>query len=222
MRFRKRPVEVEAFQMTQARRESNLEWPEWLNKAWQKDREEEGSLSPVDYPNSDGKDQLQIRTLEGVYLVGWRDWIVRGIKGEIYPCKPDIFEVTYDLVSAPVPSVFPTPLQWESLLTLFLSWEEEGKGKEKPRGALTEAKWMSYKTGLLHCASQVRVAMADPCDAPPVYTHGVGPVGYDGELGPEGKGPEGKGPGVRAAGDLEKKDSRDMEGNVPQVIKEGT
>ena len=37
-----------------------------------------------------------IRTLEGNMKVSVGDWIIKGIKGEFYPCKPDIFEMTYD------------------------------------------------------------------------------------------------------------------------------
>jgi hypothetical protein len=39
-----------------------------------------------------------IDTLEGGHIVCPGDWIIRGVKGEFYPCKPDIFEVTYDPV----------------------------------------------------------------------------------------------------------------------------
>ena len=39
-----------------------------------------------------------IKTLEGRYDVTPKDWIIKGIKGEVYPCKPDIFEATYDEV----------------------------------------------------------------------------------------------------------------------------
>ena len=39
-----------------------------------------------------------IQTLEGGHIVCKRDWIIKGIKGEFYPCKPDIFVATYDLV----------------------------------------------------------------------------------------------------------------------------
>lgn len=42
---------------------------------------------------------LVIRTLEGDYRAGLGDWIVRGIQGEFYPCKPDIFEATYEAVA---------------------------------------------------------------------------------------------------------------------------
>lgn len=40
-----------------------------------------------------------INTLEGNMHVSPGDWIIRGVQGEFYPCKPDIFEATYELVS---------------------------------------------------------------------------------------------------------------------------
>lgn len=39
-----------------------------------------------------------ITTLEGVFTVTDKDWIIKGVKGEFYPCKPDIFEQTYEKV----------------------------------------------------------------------------------------------------------------------------
>ena len=42
-----------------------------------------------------GKPCLFINTLEGAHNVSVGDWIIRGVKGEFYPCKPDIFELTY-------------------------------------------------------------------------------------------------------------------------------
>ena len=96
--FRKKPVVIEAFQMTFSRRGDNSEWPSWLHQAWQMERSEEGSLWCRDYPNSDGTDPLRITTLEGEMNVGWGDWIIRGVGGEIYPCKPDIFDATYEAV----------------------------------------------------------------------------------------------------------------------------
>lgn len=98
MKFKKKPVVIEAFQMTEARRQDNAEWPEWLNVAWNKEHDEIGAVFPVDFPNSDGTDQLVIYTLEGLHLVGFGDWIIQGIQGELYPCKPEIFEKTYDPV----------------------------------------------------------------------------------------------------------------------------
>ena len=41
-------------------------------------------------------DKFFIKTLEGDMLVSAGDWIIEGIKGEFYPCKPDIFEATYE------------------------------------------------------------------------------------------------------------------------------
>lgn len=41
---------------------------------------------------------LEIKTLEGVMTANVDDWIIRGVKGELYPCKPDIFAATYELV----------------------------------------------------------------------------------------------------------------------------
>jgi hypothetical protein len=44
-------------------------------------------------------EDLLIPTLEGDMLAVPGDWIIRGIKGEFYPCKPDIFEATYEAVT---------------------------------------------------------------------------------------------------------------------------
>lgn len=45
-----------------------------------------------------GSGGLAIHTLEGVMTASIGDWIIRGVKGELYPCKPDIFEATYEEV----------------------------------------------------------------------------------------------------------------------------
>ena len=110
-KFVKRPIEIEAFQMTKERRWDNSEWPNWLHKAWQMEPSE-GALW-CDYDNADKKEseakntplkkeRLFLGTLEGVYKIQWNDWIIQGIKGELYPCKPDIFEATYDAIAETV------------------------------------------------------------------------------------------------------------------------
>lgn len=96
-KFRKKPVVIEAFQMTQARRMDNREWPHWLNEAWNKREGEPGALFRQD-PAAPYPDTLCIHTLEGIHIISWGDWIIRGVKGELYPCKPDIFEATYERV----------------------------------------------------------------------------------------------------------------------------
>ncbi|MEA5268743.1 hypothetical protein [Clostridium perfringens] len=44
--------------------------------------------------------RLEIQTLEGIMYASLNDYIIKGINGEFYPCKPDIFEKTYDLVKS--------------------------------------------------------------------------------------------------------------------------
>lgn len=41
---------------------------------------------------------IEIKTLEGVMTASLNDWIIKGVSGEYYPCKPDIFEQTYERV----------------------------------------------------------------------------------------------------------------------------
>lgn len=96
--YRKKPVVIEAFQMTEDRRGDNRDWPEWLNLAWNKGHDEPGAVFPRDFPDSDGTDELVIHTLEGMHLVSFNDYIIKGVNGELYPCKPDIFEKTYEKV----------------------------------------------------------------------------------------------------------------------------
>ena len=80
MRFRKKPVEIEAWQ--------------WKG-SWG-----HTETVPIDVASkcrSDGG-SLFIDTLEGTMEAKPNDWLIRGVKGELYPCKPDIFEATYDPV----------------------------------------------------------------------------------------------------------------------------
>jgi hypothetical protein len=82
--FRKKPVTIEAVQYE---KDGNLAWhqaPRWLWEALE---------SGVAF-NRDGR--LMLRTLEGEHVVSDGDWIIRGVKGELYPCKPDIFALTYE------------------------------------------------------------------------------------------------------------------------------
>ena len=94
MQFRKKPVVVEAFQITLKTRWDNSEWPEWLNRAWNEPRGSVGSVSP--WHDRPPCNELQCTTLEGDMKVTIDDWIIRGVKGELYPCKPDIFAATYE------------------------------------------------------------------------------------------------------------------------------
>ena len=97
-KFRKKPVVIEAFQMTEERRWDNSEWPNWLNVAWNREPSE-GAIW-IGGVRNDSYEDLVCGTLEGVLVhdIAWDDWIIQGIQGELYSCKPDIFEQTYEEV----------------------------------------------------------------------------------------------------------------------------
>jgi hypothetical protein len=84
-RWRKKPVEVEARQLTDDNAGELARWSGGREASiWQ-------TTVPVTL-----KARLIIPTLEGDHLALPGDWIIRGVKGEFYPCKPDIFEATYE------------------------------------------------------------------------------------------------------------------------------
>ena len=85
MKYRKKPVEIEAFQYDGdfQNREGKFYIPLWAIKAYK-----EGILF-FDGPT------LKIKTLTGDITASVNDFIIQGIDGEIYSCKPDIFEKTY-------------------------------------------------------------------------------------------------------------------------------
>lgn len=90
-KFRKKPVVIEAVQLTWANWD---EICEFCDVGKLEDGKPEGF-----YPNGVGdKIGLHIPTLEGVMDASQDDWIIRGVKGELYSCKPDIFEATYEPV----------------------------------------------------------------------------------------------------------------------------
>lgn len=75
-KYRKKPVVIEAEQF----------WPEKL--PW--------PAGVVRDPAPHVTASWWIETLEGGHVVTPGDWIITGVKGELYPCKPDIFEATYE------------------------------------------------------------------------------------------------------------------------------
>jgi len=87
MKYRKKPVVIEAFQIVPDNQYED--WPLWAQEAYNKDFDQEGSLYLL-------AGVLMIATLEGPLTVSMNDWIIQGVKGEIYPCKPDIFAATYE------------------------------------------------------------------------------------------------------------------------------
>lgn len=98
-KFRKKPVVIEAVQVpryedydgrTMAFVNAGIAIADWCNgTARLMLAEEDGEHPRIDIP-----------TREGVMAASEGDWIIKGVKGEFYPCKPDIFEVTYEPIYA--------------------------------------------------------------------------------------------------------------------------
>ncbi|GGW41166.1 hypothetical protein [Streptomyces xantholiticus] len=85
-RYRKRPVEVEAMHM--AHPNSPEDVAEWCGGRIVAD-------GITGHPYA-----IEIDTLEGTMRGEHGDWIIRGVKGEFYPCKPDVFAATYEPADA--------------------------------------------------------------------------------------------------------------------------
>lgn len=80
MKYRKKPVEIEALQYTG------------------ENMDELRAFVPNDWRDNRINQPLGIKTLEGVMTISEGDYIIKGIKGEFYPCKPDVFELTYEKI----------------------------------------------------------------------------------------------------------------------------
>lgn len=91
MKFRKKPVVIEAFQLGI----DNM--PGWFTDAVAKNDIILHGQSTGFYHAHDTN--ADIKTLEGWHHANYGDYAIQGIKGEIYPCKPDIFEKTYEAVT---------------------------------------------------------------------------------------------------------------------------
>ena len=97
MKFRKKPIVIEAFQMLYQPGQSLTyeqadSFPAWFREAIRKDNRAEGSV----FHHANGL--FVIFTLEGLMEILPGDYVIRGTKGEIYPCKPDVFEEVYDAI----------------------------------------------------------------------------------------------------------------------------
>lgn len=84
--FRKRPVVIEAVRWTGDNIEAVFTFMAPVRPIY------------VGGEFNDADDLIAIDTLEGRMIAGKGDWIIRGVAGELYPCKPDIFAATYEAV----------------------------------------------------------------------------------------------------------------------------
>lgn len=85
MKFRKRPVVIEAMQFTNENKDRVFNWIDGTRH----------------YPGFDENNNpiLKLQTLEGLMTASLGDWIIKGVVNEFYPCKPDVFEMTYEPVA---------------------------------------------------------------------------------------------------------------------------
>lgn len=88
IKYRKKPVVIDAMQLTDNWREVC----DWVNE----NTTRVDPLRPTAYMPSGPDADILIVTLEGDMRANPGDFIIRGVQGEFYPCKPDIFEATYD------------------------------------------------------------------------------------------------------------------------------
>lgn len=86
LKARKKPVEIETVQYDG---ENHMEIITWV-----------GEPSNVGATIDKNENFLEINTLEGTMKASKGDYIIKGVQGEFYPCKPDIFEATYEILPA--------------------------------------------------------------------------------------------------------------------------
>jgi hypothetical protein len=92
MKYTKKAVTIEAFLWTGG--PDQTEDPIWIIDAIKK-----GDVIFKKHETSSSELKMHIKTLEGTMTADVGDYIIQGVKGEIYPCKPDIFEMTYNEAS---------------------------------------------------------------------------------------------------------------------------
>lgn len=90
-KFRKKPVVIEAMQWDGHNTHSIMEW---VQPGIGRFEMADGWWLKQDFPAQSFK--LMVPTLESPHEASEGDWIIKGVKGEFYPCKPDIFEATYE------------------------------------------------------------------------------------------------------------------------------
>lgn len=102
MKYRKKPVVIDAVQWSGQNLEEVMNFITNGTGTFDHLPTTGGQIKPgVGHTPADGR--LYIPTLEGDMAASPMDWIIKGVKGEFYPCKPDIFEATYEPVFEPEP-----------------------------------------------------------------------------------------------------------------------
>lgn len=95
-RYRKKPVVIEAIRFDGENADQIARWVDPMSAEY-----ELPDGWRVVQGTEDAESGLMVPTLEGDLMAKPGDWIIKGVKGEFYPCKPDIFSATYDPVVSP-------------------------------------------------------------------------------------------------------------------------
>lgn len=93
-KYVKKPVQIEAIQLKEDNIIEVFDFLDGVNYKETKSAEELEDFSKAMLEQG----YIEIETLEGLMKVSFGDYIIKGIKGEFYPCKPDIFQATYEEV----------------------------------------------------------------------------------------------------------------------------
>lgn len=101
MKFIKKPVVIDAIQFTKEMAEGKAELPDGVVFCSRILNSNQEFYPTHKYNNFQYCHKHIIETLEGVMRVQVGDWVITGVNGERYPCKPDIFEKTYEVFESP-------------------------------------------------------------------------------------------------------------------------
>jgi hypothetical protein len=142
MKYRKKPVEIEALQWTG---ENHREMYDFLTEnLFDKEcMKVSGENFYIDH-SSKVKGGLIIKTLEGEHMATIGDYIIRGVKGEYYPCKEDIFNQTYEMVEDVSITIRDTywPIDW---------WKQPYESDKVPYGSICACNPKNGGSGICGC-----------------------------------------------------------------------
>lgn len=113
--FRKKPIVIEAWQYRPALWGDAPEWLLDVERVW-------GAPHAGEVHRSG--EELQICTLEGQMAAHAGDWIIKGVQGELYPCKPEIFAATYEAVATPSSPTDTARVDWLEKRAREPDWRE--------------------------------------------------------------------------------------------------
>lgn len=166
LRFTKKPVTIEAIQWTG----KNLRAVITFTDGPPDTRSTHAGMAWEAYADLVARDGLKIYTLEGKMLANVGDWIIRGVKGEYYPCKPDIFEATYSQASKETDLPCQGDKDSRRLLSLEMAHKEWSEKTEWVQRTATTSELGKHRADVLRerietLRTQVEALRAQPAGA---------------------------------------------------------